>query len=318
MTAALATGTIAALSVIIMFVGVLRLVEREMDPQERLEAQLTERQRRARGKATETGRLLIIDRLDEAISRRDFSDDLARELLQADLKITVAEYILIRAAVVLVAFLVGVMVTRNPIVGVVLGGAGFFLPRLYIRYRRHKRLQAFDSQLEDVLTLLVGALRAGHSFLQALNVVVEEIPPPAADEFRRVVREVGLGLSLREALQNLVRRIESDDLDLIVTAVSIQQEVGGDLAEILDTISETIRERVRILGEIRVLTTRQKQTGYILAGLPVILGIIIYFLNPEYILPLFQRGPILAIPGFAAFMEVIGFMVIRKIVDIEV
>ncbi len=318
MTAALATGTIAALSVIIMFVGVLRLVEREMDPQERLEAQLAQRQRRARGKTAETGKLLIIDRLDEVISRRDFSDDLARELLQADLKITVAEYILIRAAVVLVAFLLGVMMTRNPIVGVVLAGAGFFLPRLYIRYRRHKRLQAFDSQLEDVLTLLVGALRAGHSFLQALNVVVEEIPPPAANEFRRVVREVGLGLSLREALQNLVRRIESDDLDLIVTAVSIQQEVGGDLAEILDTISETIRERVRILGEIRVLTTRQKQTGYILAGLPVILGIIIYFLNPEYILPLFQRGPILAIPGFAAFMEVIGFMVIRKIVDIEV
>jgi len=168
--------------------------------------------------------------------------------MQADLRMTVSEYILIRAAVVLAGFLLGVLWTHNPGAGAILAIAGFFLPRLYIRYRRGKRLEAFSSQLEDVLMLAVGALRAGHSFLQALSIVVDEIPPPASDEFRRVVREVGLGLSLPEALSNLVRRIESDDLDMIVTAVNIQQEVGGELAEILDTISETIRERVRIQG----------------------------------------------------------------------
>lgn len=317
MTLALAIGSAAALSIIIMFVGVLRLVEAQVDPDRRLDAQVARQRSKAIGKEAKRT-FFVVDQMNKAIADRDFTDEIARELLQADLRITPSEYILIRAGFVLLAFLAGVVLTGLPAVGVLLAAVGFFLPPLYLRYRRRKRMQAFANQLEDVLMLLVGSLRAGYSFLHALNVVVSEIPPPASDEFRRVVREVGLGLSLQEALENLVRRIESDDLDMIVTAISIQQEVGGDLAVILDTISETIRERVRIQGEIRVLTSRQRQTGYVLAGLPVFLGAIIYIINPEYILPLFERGPILVIPATAVFLEFIGFLIIRKIVDIEV
>lgn len=318
MITALAVGTTAALAVILIFVGVFRFVESQVDPDERLAAELAKQRSSTVEAATVRGASLLTRQLDRVITDRDFSDELARELLQADLRVTVSEYILIRAAVVLAGFLGGVLLTRSPATGVVLAIIGFFLPRIYIRHRRGKRLQAFESQLEDVLILAVGALRAGHSFLQSLSIVTQEIPPPAADEFGRVVREVGLGLSLQEALGNLVRRIDSDDLDMIVTAVNIQQEVGGDLADILDTISETIRERVRIEGEIRVLTTQQRYTGYVLALLPVGLGLLIYLLNPEYITPLFKPGPMLAVPAAAAVFEVIGFMVIQKIVDIEV
>jgi tight adherence protein B len=318
MLTALVIGATAALSVLLMFVGALRFIESQTDPDQRLAAELT-RQRREAAKAEPPGsRSFITGRLDRAISNRDFSDELARELMQADLRMTVSEYILIRAAVVLAGFLLGVLWTHNPGAGVILATSGFFLPRLYLRRRRTKRLEAFNNQLEDVLMLVVGALRAGHSFLQALSIVVDEIPPPASDEFRRVVREVGLGLSLQEALGNLVRRIDSDDLDMIVTAVNIQQEVGGELAEILDTISETIRERVRIEGEIRVLTTQQRYTGYVLGFLPVGLGVLIYLLNPEYITPLFRPGPLLILPAIALVLELAGFLIIQRIVNIEV
>lgn len=317
MTIALAVGTTAALSIITMFVGILRYIEIQASPKVRLDIESTQR-RRSTEEDTDEREWFIVHRLNQVISQREFSNELARELIQADLRMTVSEYILIRAAVVLIAFLLGVLLTRNPGSGLILAAAGFFLPRLYIRRRRQKRLEAFNNQLEDVLTLLVGSLRAGYSFLHALNVVVDEIPPPASDEFRRVIQEVGLGLSLQEALNNLVRRVESDDLDMVVTAVNIQQEVGGNLATILDVISDTIRERVRIEGEIRVLTSRQKVTGYILALLPFILGSLLYLLNPTYMSRLFTPGPTLIMPVGAAILVFIGFLVVRKIVDIEV
>ncbi|MFQ5341888.1 MAG: type II secretion system F family protein [Anaerolineae bacterium] len=318
MITALAIGATATLSVLIMFVGALRFIESQADPDQRLAAELARQRRTGDEGEIPRSESFIVGRLDRAISDRDFSNELARELMQADLRMTVSEYILIRAAVVLAGFLLGVLWTHNPGAGAILAVSGFFVPRLYIRHRRGKRLEAFNSQLEDVLMLVVGALRAGHSFLQALSIVVDEIPPPASDEFGRVVREVGLGLSLQEALANLVRRIDSDDLDMVVTAVNIQQEVGGELAQILDTISETIRERVRIEGEIRVLTTQQRYTGYVLGFLPIGLGILIFFLNPEYITPMFKPGPLLIVPAIALVLEFFGFLAIQRIVDIEV
>lgn len=315
---ALTVGAITALSIIIMFVGVLRFVETQTSPEQRLDAEVIRRQKKTDGKQAKQSTSFILNRLDQVVTGRDFSDDLARELMQADLRMTVSEYILLRAAVVSVAFVAGVLLTRNPATGVILAVAGFFMPRLYIRYRRRKRQEAFNNQLENVLMLLIGALRSGYGFLHALNVVVDEIPPPASDEFRRVVREVGLGLSLSEALQNLVERVDSDDLDMVVTAINIQQEVGGNLATILDVITETIRERVRIQGEIRTLTTQQRVTGYVLAFLPFILGSVLYLLNPVYMSNLFKPGPMLVIPVGATLLVFIGFLLIRKIVDIEV
>ncbi len=167
--------------------------------------------------------------------------------------------------------------------------------------------------------MLVNSLRAGYSILQAMEAVAEEMAPPASEEFRRVVREVQLGVSMEDALNNLLRRVPSDDLDLMVTAMNIQREVGGNLAEVLDSISFTIRERVRIQGEIRALTAQGRYSGYIVSLLPVLVAFLIYLINPTFILPMFQDRicgwPML---GIAILGVLVGNYVIQRIVNIEV
>jgi tight adherence protein B len=208
------------------------------------------------------------------------------------------------------------------LVGVVIG---FFLPRWYVRRRQGKRLNQFNKQLPDTITLIANALRAGSSFLQAIELVVREARPPISTEFGRVIREVNLGLPFEQALENLVRRVKSDDLELMVTAISIQYQVGGNLAEILDSIAYTIRERVRIKGEIRTLTAQQRMSGYVVAFLPIGLTGFLFIIAPTFMDPMFDPAVgILGIPagvvliGFGGLMMFIGFMFIRKIVDIEV
>jgi tight adherence protein B len=195
---------------------------------------------------------------------------------------------------------------------------GYFAPRLYVKRRQAQRLNAFNDQLGDAINLLANSLRSGYSLLQSLETVSREMAPPLATEFARVVQEVGLGLSIEQALANMLRRVRSDDLDMMVTAINIQHEVGGNLAEILETISFTIRERVRIKGEIRVLTAQQMLTAYIISFLPVGLGLILYAINHEYIGLLFSEpcGWIMVVVGVIIITA--GYLVIRKIVAIEV
>jgi len=180
------------------------------------------------------------------------------------------------------------------------------------------RLSAFNKQLADTITLLSNSLRAGSSFLQSIELVSRETPDPMGEEMGRVVREVNLGLGMEEALSNLVRRIRSDDLDLMVTAIGVQQQVGGNLAEILDTIAFTIRERVRIKGEINTLTAQGRYSGYLVAFLPIGIMITLNFINPEFMQPLFTQllGQILL--GVGAVMMIIGFIAIQKITNIKV
>lgn len=179
--------------------------------------------------------------------------------------------------------------------------------------------------LPDTITLIANGLRAGSSFLQAIELVVRESRPPISTEFGRVIREVNLGLAFEQALENMVRRVKSDDLELMATAISIQHTVGGNLAEILDSIAFTIRERVRIKGEIRTLTAQQRMSGYVVGFLPVALAGFIFLLAPKFFEPMFANPPgILGLPAgliilfVGAIMMFIGFMLIRKIVDIEV
>jgi tight adherence protein B len=153
--------------------------------------------------------------------------------------------------------------------------------------------------------------------LQTMELISRESPAPMCDEFRRVVREVGLGISTQQALDNLLRRVPSEDLDLLVSAISIQHEVGGNLGQILDVIGETIRERVRIKGEINVLTSQQQLSGYVISGLPIALGVGLFLMNREYMLGMFVF-PWICLPIGALVMEGIGFMVMKKIVAIEV
>src|SRR6187401_2571345 len=179
----------------------------------------------------------------------------------------------------------------NPIVLLVGALFGFMLPRFWLGRRKSGRLKAFNKQLPDTVTLIANALRAGSSFLQAIELVVRESRPPISTEFGRVIREVNLGLPFDVALENMVRRVKSEDFELMATAIAIQHQVGGNLAEILDSIAFTIRERVRIKGEIRTLTAQQRLSGYVVAGLPIGLALFIYLAAPTFFDPMFEKPP---------------------------
>ena len=248
---------------------------------------------------------------------KKFSTKVQRDLARANLKLRVAEYYYIRIGTALgLGLVLGLL--RDPLSGLVGAILGYMLPRVYVGRRIGGRLGAFNKQLADTITLLSNSLRAGSSFLQSIELVSRETPAPMGEEMGRVVREVNLGLGMEEALANLVRRIRSDDLDLMVTAIGVQQQVGGNLAEILDTIAFTIRERVRIKGEINTLTAQGRMSGYLVAFLPIGIAVTLNFINPAFMAPLFTQllGQILLAVG--GVMMVIGFFAIQKIVSIKV
>ncbi len=229
------------------------------------------------------------------------------------------------ALIIIAAFGVGLVLWffagQNILMGIIGAIGGSFLPRMYLKSQQGKRLQKFDEQLPDMLNLMVNGLRAGFSTLQAMEAVSRELPPPICDEFRRVVQEMQLGITMEKALDNLLRRIPSDDLDLCITAMNVQREVGGNLAEILDTISYTIRERVRIKGEIRVLTAQVMYSGRFLSLLPIIVIGVLYLLNREYMMEFFkpENVPCGYISlGLGGLLIVIGYFVMNKLGEIEV
>ncbi len=240
------------------------------------------------------------------------------ELARADLKLKVGEWQMIQIVSVIAMGIIGFVVFFQPILAILVSIVGFFLPRFYLRYRQRQRLAAFDNRLSDAIVMMSNSLRAGYSFLQSLEVVGQEMPDPIGIEFGRVVREIGLGLTQEQGLANLFRRIPSGDLDMMITAVNVQQEVGGNLAEILDTLAHTIRERVRIQGEIRVLVAQQKLAGYIITALPIALAALLSFMNPDYMSLLYTSTCGWMMIGTSILMIVAGFFAIQKIVDIEI
>ena len=269
--------------------------------------------------------------LNKAVEQRDFGANLARDIARADLKLKPSEFLAIWAASIVgvpllfIALSLGLPALRNPIALLVGAFVGFLLPRFWLGRRKGGRLNAFNKQLPDTITLIANALRAGSSFLQAIEMVVRESRPPISTEFARVIREVNLGLPFETALENMVRRVKSDDLELMATAISIQHTVGGNLAEILDSIAFTIRERVRIKGEIRTLTAQQRMSGYVVGFLPIGLVMFLFVAAPNFLKPMFEKPPeLLGLPAgviilfFGGFMMFVGFMLIRRIVDIEV
>jgi tight adherence protein B len=250
---------------------------------------------------------------------------IAAALAAADLPLTATEFTLIVFGAGLAGFLIGLFratftfgLLVGPIAGLALGGVFAFLPIVYLRVRRARRQRALTEQLPDVLTLLVGSLRSGHGLSQALDMLVQESQPPAKTEFGRVMRAVSLGTPVQIALRDMADRVGSDDLDLIVTAITAQFEMGGNLAETLETISQTVRDRINLLREIRVLTSQQRFTGYTLAVLPVIAGVAIFLINPSYMSTLFEPGLVRVLPAGAVVLQVLGFIIMQRIVDIEV
>ena len=241
----------------------------------------------------------------------------AEQLLRADLKLRTSEYFMIQiGAAVLVGLIV--FLRFHSIFGWLAAFLGYLLPGFYVKYRINKRLKAFNNQLGDTLTLLSNAIKAGYSFAQAIDTVAKNAVPPIADEFGRAVREMNLGGSPDEALQNITKRIASADFDLVATAYAIHRTVGGNLAEILDNIAYTIRERVRIKGEIATLTAQARASGTLITFLPIVLATFMFFVTPTYFRPMFSSIIGWALLVFGAFMIFIGNLIIRRVVAIEV
>src|SRR5215216_572925 len=304
---------------ILLIIGVIVTVTSERSlVEERLGRYLEDDKAQDAGK--EAGRSLATEWLNRRVASSSLGDRISRELARADLKFKVAEYfaLIFMSTVVtaLLAYLIQPQIASALIGGVI----GFFIPRFYVKRQQNVRLVKFNDQLSDMLNLMVNGLRAGYSTMQALEAVSRELPTPISDEFRRVVQEMQIGISMEKALENLLRRIPSEDLDFVVTAINVQREVGGNLSEILDTISFTIRERVRIKGEIRVMTAQVRSSGLVLSLIPVFLTLALWFISPEYIGSFFDRGPFcgwLAV-GTILIMILSGYFVMMKIADIEV
>ena len=274
---------------------------------------------------------VALAQLNKVVEQRDFGANLARDIARADLKLKPSEFLAIWIGAIFglpFLFIVASLALpalRSPLALIVGAFLGFLLPRFWLNRRKAGRLGAFNKQLPDTITLLANGLRAGSSFLQAVELVVRESRPPMSTEFSRVIREVNLGLPFEAAMENMVRRVRSEDLELMATAINIQHTVGGNLAEILDSIAFTIRERIRIKGEIRTLTAQQRLSGYVVGFLPIALAGFLFVAAPNFMQPMFEKPPeALGLPlgvvilAFGGFMMFLGFMFIRRIVDIEV
>lgn len=269
----------------------------------------------------ESHRSVITDWVSKRVEKTSYGDRIARDLARADLKFKVAEYfILIAVSTLLGGLLTWFIGNRHPISALIGLIAGAFAPRMYVKRQQKQRLQKFNDQLSDMLNLMVNGLRAGYSTMQAMEAISKELPAPICDEFRRVVQEMQIGITMETALENLLRRIPSDDLDFVITAINVQREVGGNLSEILDNISFTIRERVRIKGEVRVLTSQVRTSGSVLSLIPFFLTLILWFLNPEYLMSATQGGPLCTAAIICTVLGLIGssYFIMMHIADIEV
>jgi tight adherence protein B len=269
--------------------------------------------------------------LNNMMERSESNDKIADMLARADMKFKPGEYVaLVGISIIAMAgfgfvFGGGASIsgigTLTPKVFAIIGGVlGSRFPKIFVMRQQKKRLNNFSQQLPEMLTLMVNGLRAGFSTMQALEAVSKELPPPISMEFRRVVQEMQLGISMEVALENLLTRIPSEDLDLVITAINVQREVGGNLAEVLDSITHTIRERIRIKGEIKTLVTQVVFSGRFLSVLPVILSFILYAVNRDYMMQFFiePKWCGFSILGCSAILIMVGYFVMNKIADIEI
>jgi tight adherence protein B len=239
-------------------------------------------------------------------------------LVQGDISMRLGAFLLLMAVLGAAGFTAMIVVFHRALLALPVGIVAAWAPLLYARQRRFKRIRKFEEQFPDALDMLNRALRAGLALNGAIQIVADESPDPVAKEFRVLFEENRLGLDMKEALKKLAGRVDSTELHLFVTAVILQRETGGNLAEILERTALIIRDRFRILGDIRTLTAQARLSGFILTVLPIVMAVLIYFVAPEYLKGLVadQAGRLLIAAAVA--LQVIGFLVIRRIIDIKV
>lgn len=239
------------------------------------------------------------------------------ELMKADMPITVEELLVIKILIALVIAFILYAFSKDLIIAALMAIMAWNVPKIIISSRKKERIKLFNEQLTEGIMIISNSLKAGYSFLQAIAVVVEETKDPFAKEFKKLLKEMSLGISEEEALKNIVNRVESDDLRLIINAILIQKDVGGKLSEILDNISDTIRERQKIQNELKTLTAQGKLSGIIVTLIPVFLGLTIYLFNKEYIMLLFNTTKGLAMVSGAVLNQILGIAMIKKIIKID-
>jgi tight adherence protein B len=266
-------------------------------------------------KVAEEGPLPAIDRMLGGTAR---GSNFGRWLEQSGMKVSISGILLIAIGLAVAMAIVAGIVTRAPW-GLPVGAAiGFALPFLVLNIKRGRRLAAFEEQFPEALDLIARALKAGHAFATGLKMAADELPEPVGPEFRKTFDEQNFGLPLKDALDNLARRIPLLDVRFFSTAVLIQRETGGNLAEILENLAHVVRERFKILRQVRVYTAHGRFTGYILLALPAVLGIALSFINPDHMNMLFRErmGQIMLLG--ALVMQTIGFLWIKQVIKIEV
>lgn len=240
------------------------------------------------------------------------------KLMQAGIPLRGSEFFVIVLMLSIGIGLVGFVVTKgNLVAGIGFGLLTYLVAHVYLNMKIKQRLKAFDHQLGETLELMSNALRSGHSFLQTVDMVSKEMTPPISQEFGRMLKEMNLGAPTEIALSNLTKRVESNDLDLAVTAINIQRQVGGNLAEIMDNIAATIKQRHMMKREIQTLTAQGRISGFIIGIIPFALGLFMWISSPNYLQPLFTDPLGKLFIGYGLFSQFVGIVILRKIIDIE-
>ncbi|HED23804.1 MAG TPA: secretion system protein [Firmicutes bacterium] len=262
--------------------------------------------------------LWVLGQLGRIVPRRSRLKDIQGSLIKAHIYMRAEEFVGLTLLVGVAFYAAVFLLSDSVLLGIAAGLIGLYIPGMLVDSKKRKLSAQITEQLPEALNIISSGLRAGFSFPQAVSIVVREMEPPLASEFSRTLRENRLGKPMDEALTDMLARVENDDLELLVTALLIQRQVGGNLAEVLDSISHTIRERVRIKGEIRTLTAEGRISAVILSLLPLAVAAMVLLLNPEYMLTLVQEPIGLVMIGGAVFLQIVGIFVIRKIVAIDV
>lgn len=244
-------------------------------------------------------------------------EKLDNRLAVAGILLTVEEFLVASFGIVVISLYLGYRISSSLLAGIALAVMAGISIVMFIGFKEKKRKEEFNKQLGDAMDMMAGTLRAGYSFMQAMDTVAKEMPQPIAGEFSKVIKEMQVGGTLENAFENLLNRVRTDDLELLVTSVLIHRQVGGNLAEILENISSTIRERIKLKGEIKVLTGQARVSGLIVSLLPFGFAVIITFINPKHMAVLFSDtlGVIMVI--MALFGQLVGFLIIRRIMDIK-
>lgn len=252
------------------------------------------------------------------VEKRAWVHWLDLQLEKAEIPLKGYEFFFIELSIAAGFSFICLVIKPHPVSIVVAGLVGAGLPILWLRRKQQKRLVKFNSQISDALVLISNSLKAGYGFFQAMEMVAREGQVPIKTEFARVLKEINLGMTTEESLIRMVERVPSPDWDLVVTAMLIQRQIGGNLSEILDNITNTIRERIRIKLELKTLTAQGRLSGMIIGLLPVALGLFILLINPDYVLLLVKDIRGIFMLGYAAVAELLAIMVIRKIISVDV